>query len=136
MFLPFTPSYEITEHGLESILSVIATMFETEEHLCRYAGWGWMVGSDCFFACTCTDGARYLQMIFGGRVVGCFRTKINYGGGHDWLVLGTLIVDYWATHVADPEHPSILDMANAQDSLRIVEFYGATKDWETPHFQH
>jgi hypothetical protein len=78
----------------------------------------------------CTNSAKMFQEEFGGRVVGYYaedNPEATMGadeGGHDFLVLGDLLIDWWGYDVYGT--PLVLDI----NDPRVSQMYGKRELWK------
>lgn len=86
----------------------------------------------------CTSSAMLIALKFGGVVHGYYvdqtdaETVTGYDcGGHDFCVVGNLLIDYWAKEVNNPKLRSILDLTCSKDRAYIRKHYLPFSRWET-----
>lgn len=79
----------------------------------------------------CTNCARFIQKEIGGRVVGYHRegnptAKIG-DDGHDFLLIGSFLVDVWAHEYE--ERRALYDLSNRGDEKLVRRLYGPREKW-------
>lgn len=85
----------------------------------------------------CTTGAMMIAKKFDGKVFGYqiphteeYKNKLAYDCfGHDFAVVGSFLVDWWAKYVEHEDNITILDMNNPDDMKIINEKYLARELW-------
>lgn len=83
---------------------------------------------------TCTNGALLIARQFHGRVVGYLNQDnptsliAPNSGGHDFAIIGDLLVDWWAVHVSENSPHEILHLET--DRALIDSLYGDREKWK------
>lgn len=88
-------------------------------------------------AVVCSNSARFLQKIVGGKVLG-FWAKDNPGtsmeelaDGHDFLLVnGRYIVDYWVKKIEGVSDRAVLDLQRHADRKIARKMYGLKSKWK------
>lgn len=82
----------------------------------------------------CTNSARLVANKFGGKVFG-FAHQFNKTAvvakdcfGHDFAIVGDLLVDWWAFHFTGETDRPIYHLV--KDAAQVLHLYGPRENWD------
>jgi len=99
----------------------------------------WKVGTRELEVVVCTSSAALVAKRFGGKVMGFWADDNPTAGvnricsGHDFAVVGDLVVDYWLREVEEVSPKAVFDLSDPKEAQEAQAWYGPQEKWsETP----